>query len=236
MMLPRPTASALRDAALSVLASDLEQVTDIRHHDALQDALAHARVLAEQPGTAAEYALIGWLGRYEWERGSYRDAERFYRQQSEGYTRLLGEEHPDTLISMGNLAGTLRDQGDLAGARALQEQVLDAYRRVLGEEHPDTLSLMGNLAQTLQDLGDLADARALHEQVLAARRRVLGEEHPDTSISAWNLFMTLCEIQDDPAARATLEANLVWLLQRDPATLAADQRKIREMLQEILNG
>ena len=39
---------------------------------------------------------------------------------------------------MSNLAATLRAQGDLAGARALQEQVLEARRRVLGEEHPDT--------------------------------------------------------------------------------------------------
>jgi hypothetical protein len=29
--------------------------------------------------------------------------------------RVLGHEHPDTLISMGNLAETLRAQGDLAG-------------------------------------------------------------------------------------------------------------------------
>ena len=41
---------------------------------------------------------------------------------------------------MNNLADTLRAQGDLAGARALQERVLEARRRVLGEEHPDTLT------------------------------------------------------------------------------------------------
>jgi len=54
--------------------------------------------------------------------------------------RAFGEEHPDTLTSMSNLALTLGNQGDLNGARALQEQVLEARRRVLGEEHPDTLT------------------------------------------------------------------------------------------------
>jgi hypothetical protein len=36
--------------------------------------------------------------------------------------RMLGEEHPDALGSMNNLAATLWAQGDLAGARSLQEQ------------------------------------------------------------------------------------------------------------------
>ena len=54
--------------------------------------------------------------------------------------RVLGDEHPDTLTSMSNLAETLRAQGDLAGARALQERGAGGRRRVLGEEHPDTLT------------------------------------------------------------------------------------------------
>jgi len=41
-----------------------------------------------------------------------------------------GEEHPDTLTSMNNLATTLRAQRDLAGARELEEQV----RRVRGKK------------------------------------------------------------------------------------------------------
>jgi hypothetical protein len=34
--------------------------------------------------------------------------------------RVLGEEHSNTLMSMNNLAATLSDQGDLAGARKLE--------------------------------------------------------------------------------------------------------------------
>ena len=41
--------------------------------------------------------------------------------------RLLGEEHPDTLTAMNNLAQTLYVQGDLARARTLQEQVLAGF-------------------------------------------------------------------------------------------------------------
>lgn len=199
---------ALREAALKVLDSDLEKVIDIRHHDALQDALAHARVLVEQPSSAAEYALIGRLGRYEGTRGNYPDAVRFYRQEYKGNTCLLGKEHPHTLISMNNLASTLQDQGKLARAQALHEQALAARRRLLGEEHPDTLTSMNNLAETMGVRGNLVEARTLHEKVLAARRRVLGEAHSDTLISMNNLAVTLRDQGDLVEARALHEQAL----------------------------
>jgi hypothetical protein len=65
----------------------------------------------------------------------------------------LGPDHPDTLTTMGNLAQTLYAQGELAEARALEQQVLDARQRLLGPDHPDTLRAMGNLAPTLRSQG-----------------------------------------------------------------------------------
>ena len=108
--------------------------------------------------------------------------------------RVLGEEHPDTLTSMGNLAVTLSAQGDHAGARQLEERVLEVRKRVLGEEHPSTLTSMGNLAVTLSAQGDHAGARQLQERVLEVRTRMLGEEHPDTLNSMWNLGLGLLDV------------------------------------------
>jgi hypothetical protein len=59
--------------------------------------------------------------------------------------RVLGDEHPDTLTSMNNLAGTLKAQGDMTGSRGLREQALNISRRVLGEEHPNTQKFKNNL-------------------------------------------------------------------------------------------
>ena len=61
--------------------------------------------------------------------------------------RVLGEEHPDTLTSLNNLATLLQDMGELPEARRITEQELAVCRRVLGEEHPDTLTSLNNLAQ-----------------------------------------------------------------------------------------
>jgi hypothetical protein len=59
---------------------------------------------------------------------------------------------------------TLSAQGDLEGARLLQEEVLAACVRLLGEEHRDTLTSKANLAETLQAQGDLDGSRRLREE------------------------------------------------------------------------
>ena len=74
---------------------------------------------------------------------------------------MLGEEHPDTLISMGNLASTYMNQGRWKEAEELQAQELEICSRVLGEEHPDTLTSMGNLASTYMNQGRWKEAEEL---------------------------------------------------------------------------
>ena len=89
----------------------------------------------------------------------YASARKLLEEELESHRHLLGEEHPDTLTAMSDLAVTLGKQGDWAGARKLQEQVLAASRRVQGGEHPHTLAAMNNLAATLGKQGDLTGAR-----------------------------------------------------------------------------
>ncbi|KAF2875763.1 Tetratricopeptide repeat-domain-containing protein, partial [Massariosphaeria phaeospora] len=67
--------------------------------------------------------------------------------------RVLGEEHPDTLTSIGNLALTYRNQGRWKEAEELQAKELEICSRVLGEEHPSTLTSMANLASTYSNQG-----------------------------------------------------------------------------------
>ena len=59
---------------------------------------------------------------------------------------------------MNNVAAMLRTQGDLAGARLLQEQVLAAQRRLLGDQHPLTNISAWNLTATLMEAHQLEDA------------------------------------------------------------------------------
>ncbi|HBG18332.1 MAG TPA: tetratricopeptide repeat protein, partial [Desulfobulbaceae bacterium] len=56
-----------------------------------------------------------------------------------------GSEHPDTLMSVSNLAGLFHDKGEFEKAQPLYERALEARERVLGVEHPSTKIVRRNL-------------------------------------------------------------------------------------------
>jgi hypothetical protein len=66
---------------------------------------------------------------------------------------VLGEEHPDTLTSMANLAFTLEDQGRISEAISLLDTFLKIGKLVFGPEHPDILSSSEALHKWIQDYG-----------------------------------------------------------------------------------
>ena len=113
-----------------------------------------------------------------------------------------GPDHPDLLAARFNLASSMYEMGDLAGARALEESVLAAFERILPADHPDLLSARLNLARSMEAMGDLAGARALQESVLAARERILPADHPDLLRARNNLASSMHEMGDLAGARA----------------------------------
>jgi tetratricopeptide (TPR) repeat protein len=124
------------------------------------------------------------------ENGRWNTAEKLQLQVMRETTRALGENHPDTLGSMSNLAITYRNRGRFKEAEELVVQVLEVRKRVFGEDHPDTLTSMNNLALTYWAQGRFKEAEKLEVQVLDARKRVLGEDHLDTLTSMNNLANT----------------------------------------------
>ena len=203
-----PRCQALRTAVVQALNAVLHEVDDIRTHNLLEHQVSHARELVKQMETEDDATLGGWVAQHDYARGDYSSARMLEERVLNLRQTLLGEEHPDTFISMNNLAATLRAQGDLSGARALHEKGREFSLRVLGEEHPNTLTSMSNLAETFGAQGDLPGARILQEKTLAIRRRVQGEEHPATLSSMNNLAATFWRQGDLSGARALHEKGL----------------------------
>ncbi|KAJ7438732.1 hypothetical protein FB451DRAFT_1378116 [Mycena latifolia] len=100
---------------------------------------------------------------------------------------LLGEDHPDTLATMGNLAVRYSELGQFHQAAELEKVVLSKHTELLGEDHPDTLSAMGNLANRYSEMGQFHRATELEKVVLNKRRELLGEDHPETLKTMGNL-------------------------------------------------
>ena len=105
--------------------------------------------------------------------GRLDEAEKLEVDVMELSKKLLGAEHPDTLISMGNLALTYKGKGRWNVAEKLEVDVMELRKRLLGAEHPDTLTSMAYLASTYQHQGRWNEAAALNnniEEVKIVRR------------------------------------------------------------------
>ncbi|MFR0358593.1 tetratricopeptide repeat protein [Streptomyces sediminimaris] len=139
--------------------------------------------------------------------------------------QVLGDTHPDTLVSRNNLAGAYESAGDLERAISLYEKTLAQREQVLGHTHPHTLASRNNLASAYQAAGDLRRAIPLHEKALAQREQVLGDAHPDALISRNNLAHAYQAAGDLRRAISLLEAVLAQREQvlgdTHPETLAS---------------
>ena len=131
---------------------------------------------------------------------NYREALKWAERLVDFCTKVFGEEHPDALTYLSNLAYTYGELGDYQNALKLNIKVYELKCKVLGEEHPDTLTSMSNLASTYGQLGDHQKALELNEKVYELFCRILGEEHPDTLNSLNNLAYTYGQLGDHQKA------------------------------------
>jgi serine/threonine protein kinase len=101
--------------------------------------------------------------------------------------RELGADHPETLITLTNLAVAYRDAGLTVKAIPLLEKVRDAQIKNLGADHRHTLITLDNLGGAYREAGRTGEAIALFEQVRDVSVKKLGADHLDTLTTLNNL-------------------------------------------------
>lgn len=180
---------ALRSVAVEVLRSEINKVIqDAKPCRETELHVAHARYLTSTLTTASEATLVSSVALYEHQRGAYASMHALLSRELEFRRRVQGPTNEDTLITMGNLAESLRVQGDLKGAQELLEMTLSLEVK---QPSVHTLALMDILGITLEKKGDLAAAKKVHQELLAARGPVLGFDHRHTLTSMNNLAEVL---------------------------------------------
>jgi tetratricopeptide (TPR) repeat protein len=112
--------------------------------------------------------------------GKYEEAETMHRQTLARREKVLGHEHPSTLVSMNNLAAVLDRQGKYEEAETMHRQTLARSEKVLGDEHPDTLTSVSCLAYLLAHQSRYNEALALYKRACAGYQAVLGKDHLTT--------------------------------------------------------
>ena len=66
-------------------------------------------------------------------------AERLPTEVHETERRVLGPDHPDSLVTLNHLAKAYAEQGKYELPEPLFTSLVEAHRRVMGEEYPGTL-------------------------------------------------------------------------------------------------
>ena len=80
------------------------------------------------------------------DQGRYEEAEQLYGRALNGYEERLGRDHPDTLLTVHNLATLNKDQGRYEKAEQLYGRALKGREERLGQDHPATLRTAEGLA------------------------------------------------------------------------------------------
>jgi tetratricopeptide (TPR) repeat protein len=136
--------------------------------------------------------------------GRSEQAATMVREAMEIRRRVLGEDHPDTLVAISDFGVVLENAGDLPGAESAYRQALDARRRILGNEDLATYISASNLGNFLRSTGSFAEAETLLREAMDGLRRLKGNDNRDTLI-AINKFGYLLIEQGRPQ-----EAEPLW--------------------------
>ena len=83
--------------------------------------------------------------------------------------RTLGDEHPDTIDSIINLALQYNEMGNCDSALPLGREAVGAARRTLGDEHEHTLVAISCLGAVHTSLRQFAEARTLEAEAHASQ-------------------------------------------------------------------
>jgi hypothetical protein len=105
------------------------------------------------------------------EQGRWNEAETLEVVVMEKRKQVLGDDHPDTLTSMANLASTYRNRGRWKEAETLEVVVMEKRKQVLGDYRPSTLTSVVNLASMYRKQGREGVAMDIREEAAVTSRQ-----------------------------------------------------------------
>ncbi|KAJ7857869.1 hypothetical protein B0H13DRAFT_1902114 [Mycena leptocephala] len=167
--------------------------------------------LAVQSGAEVAPVFRCYYGLIFWGAGKYKQYETLLGEVLEEQKQILGDNHPDTLCTMGNLANAYSELGEHQKAKELNVIVIEKRKQFLGDNHPDTLRTIGNLANTYSHLGEHRRAKELRVIVMEKRKQFLGDNHPDTLCTMGNLASAYSDLGEHQKAK---ELNVIVIEKR----------------------
>jgi hypothetical protein len=114
------------------------------------------------------------------EGGKLQESERLGIQAMEAFQRSFGNEHPDTIISMENLAQTWTQQRLWNKVCEIEEHIMALRASEQGPNHASTLTAAANLATTYRVLASCAGVQVCIWRDPPSDSRSYGSPSPDS--------------------------------------------------------
>lgn len=130
------------------------------------------------------------LSSLQFHRGDLISAENHLRSALEQARSELGDRHELTVVSLSNLAVSLKQQDRAAEALPYSEECLATARAVFGDDHTHTLQAMSNMASLLQALERYDESESMYLALLRHFEAKDQLDHP-TGISVSNNLASL---------------------------------------------
>ena len=203
------TISSLNNVAVLLSAQGKFELGEAMHRQVIR----RAERLPNNVDARAALIYQGNLGGVLSEQGKSGEAFVVYQRALDGWKKLSGVEHPDTLDAASNLALTLYWLGKFEDAEDMNHWILRLQEKIQGRDHPKTLISVNNLAGTLQAQGNVKAAEELDRRALAGFQKIFGDEHPRTLLSLKLLASDLDE-QGDYAGAERLHRRALAVQQR----------------------
>ncbi|MET8183135.1 FxSxx-COOH system tetratricopeptide repeat protein [Streptomyces sp. NPDC005336] len=145
--------------------------------------------------------------------GNYEEARQLNARTLEllRHHPQAGENHEDTIATMGAVANSARLRGDYAGSVELERDRWTRAVRVFGDEDPYTLGAAIDYGLALRAVGEFARAQEIHQAARDTSAVVLGEDslttialstHLSSDIRGNGHYISACAMQEDTVTRA----------------------------------
>jgi tetratricopeptide (TPR) repeat protein len=184
--------AAIAKAVSDFLQNDLLGQADIANQEAVGQRnkdISVRELLDRAAGNVAkkfsgkpriEAAILHTLGKAYQAVGEFDEAQKHLDRSLRLREQTSGQDHPDTIQCMSDLAVLHVARSEYDQAERLLRHVLEARQKRLGQNHRDTLQSVNDLGVLLFDCGRNDEALPLLNAALEGRLAKLGENDLDT--------------------------------------------------------
>ncbi len=174
------------------------QVADLFQHlkrssEAVQISLQNLAICRRVLGNTHDTTIktLQNLGICQFDQGNFVLAENRFRQVVVAWTETHGNDHPDTLNAMTNLARAINAQGKPERSLPIAQSAHNGIIRVYGNKNVRTTRSAELLIETLEKLGRIDDSIKIQEWLVEQRIDMLGVNDRETLSARYNLARSL---------------------------------------------